>query len=300
MMANDTPLGTPNTAAGDTGETISGESPADRSARMAALARRPRRSKPRFGAPAWKRVLIDMVDGMEQDPLLARYRKELRAELKKVDLSPPPQLIEMAVRCRAVYELVSGAVFSDRAGPVHRRHRRLHQMVEQRRDCQAEYMEMRRRLGLDSESVKHALTFSDAFRQLAVEKDDMPDMAETLRAARERAAASEHRREQEVHERIRKAVSDALAAHGIGEPAEVPLLEGPSEPVPEPVAPLELEPDPAPPAEPAVEDLGNPRAPVVVREQPVPYRAPVAQSRLGFYREGVYCPHPNDADVFRR
>jgi hypothetical protein len=217
VISNDTPMDTPSQDVNAAPEPAN----AGLRAQMSELGKRKRRPRlGHVGSPAFERSLVAMVDGLEHRVLLVRYRRELRAELKAATLSPSGEIVEMTVRSRALYQLHSAFVFAEQGGPVHRRHRRLHQMVEQLAESQAAYMAMRRRCGLDAETVTHAMSFSDAYRQLTLEKDDMPDMAETMRAARERLAPLEAQRAVERENATRKRIAEQLRAAGVAAPFE--------------------------------------------------------------------------------
>lgn len=122
--------------------------------RMRALAKRPRGSTARRNLPAYLRQQMDGIESLRDNAVLKRFDRELRAELQAAGLANVPEaLVDVAVRCRAVYELVESVTFKETGGPVHRRKRALHQYVEQRRQVLAEWLNMRERLGLDQTPV---------------------------------------------------------------------------------------------------------------------------------------------------
>jgi len=245
--------------------------------RMRKLAQRPRgpRKNPRIATPAWLRRLDDEVAEAERNPQYVKALRELRAELAELEGGKPSEtLIKATARQTALVAYLDAATFSAGLnGGVNRRTRRLHDLVEQRSEQYAALLSLRRRLGLDAESVMHAQTFSDAFKQLVEEGDSDVDHAQVLREARERAAC----------------MGAELATQAAAvEPAA--LLEGPANPsttVPEPVpapdspAPvLELAQDEPRKPEAVVEDLGHVRTrvlpPAAPAPAPEPYERPIS------------------------
>jgi hypothetical protein len=262
------------------------------SAKMAALARRNtgrRRSGARPGSPAFVQRLLDGIDALRRHPLLTRYSKELRAELKDVGIeNTPTALFDIAVRTRAVMEMTDSIAFADVSGPVNRRKRRLWELTQQRHDLVAAWMQIRLKLGLDGETVLRPQSFSDSFAALMLEQDEGGvDFAATM--PREAAQTP--------------ATPPALALAAPVDSAAPAPSDEPTAPLPEPPTALELIPEPpAEPEAPAVEDLGNVRQPY--KPEPAPPRprerdwAAVAagERARGAFIGGEWMPHPNMVD----
>lgn len=193
--------------------------------RMRKMAQRPRPNRRivREGSPAWLRRLMDGVDSLRDHVLLKRYERELRAELKDAKQAPSSAIIALAIRQRALMEMVDAAAFSEQGGPVHRRRRELHSYVQQRAELVAGWMQLRRQMGLDPESVQPQSDAIDAFGRRLTQSFDLADQ---MAQARERVARLEEQRAKDREAETQQRILEALRVHGIETPAA--LLPPPS------------------------------------------------------------------------